>query len=153
MQNTQLENYLRNLKARLHGLTSVQRESEMREVQQHLEALVAWHIQQGKSPDDATQAAIQQFGAPTKLGSELNGIAFGKRVVSKCAWVGRAFLIWCCWAAGQFLLLSMNEKPSDSPHLLWSHWITSAMLATWVLFSNPLIDKAVKKWNSRHNVA
>ncbi|PQV63472.1 hypothetical protein B1R32_11133 [Abditibacterium utsteinense] len=155
MQNTRLENYMKSLKARLSKLTSVERESEMREVEQHLEALIAWHIHQGKSPDDATRAAIRQFGKAERLGRDLNGIAFGKRFASKSAWIGRKLLAWCGWAALQFIVISlttswlMNGKGSYDPDRLRDYWITSAMMATSLLFSMHFTEKAVRNWKAR----
>lgn len=154
MQNTRFENYMSQLESRLKHLTSAQREEEMREVRGHLETLASWHTQQGKNPEDAVQEAIRQFGKAEQIGRELNDIALRKSFVSSASWIGQAFAIWCCLAALHFLIFSsMNDKPSDFPHLLWSRWIISAMLATSMLFINHFVDKAIKKWNSRRNVA
>ncbi|MBV9787297.1 MAG: hypothetical protein JOZ51_03935, partial [Chloroflexi bacterium] len=49
MDNRRLDDYITTLARRLQRLPQTQREEELREVRQHLEALVAGHVQRGMS--------------------------------------------------------------------------------------------------------
>ncbi len=66
-----LEKYLQTVESELEGLREQQRESELREMRQHLEAIVARLREGGASEDEAVEAAIGQFGAARRVGREL----------------------------------------------------------------------------------
>lgn len=66
-----LEQYLNQLRGSLRGMPAEEREAEVREVQQHLELLIAQRMEDGASPAEATRVAIEQFGAPTSHARDL----------------------------------------------------------------------------------
>ncbi len=62
MANSQLDHYLETMEGRLKSLPPVRRQEEMREIRQHLEALVAGHRIAGLNEDELT--AISGGGSP-----------------------------------------------------------------------------------------
>ena len=70
MHNT-LDKYLQAVAHELRGLEPEQRESELREMRGHLEAIVAQMMDGGVSEEEAVGAAIMQFGEARRVGREL----------------------------------------------------------------------------------
>lgn len=146
MQETQLESYLCSLKSQLKSFSPAEREAEIREVRQHLEALIAWHLQQGQNSAEATRLAICQFGRAERLGRDLNIGKQQNRFETSIRWVGQGFLIWCgLWLAELLFFSSMNNKPTDVPYYLSDRVLWAAVLATAALFCGHFYDKAMKK--------
>jgi hypothetical protein len=69
--HSQLENYLAAVETKLRSLPAEQRESDIVELRQHLESIMAAYKELGYSDDEAAMYAVQQFGAPKTVGSEL----------------------------------------------------------------------------------
>lgn len=69
--DSRLDKYLQALAHELRALPQAQRDSEVREMRQHLEAIIARLCEGGLSEAEATEAAIAQFGAAHKVGREL----------------------------------------------------------------------------------
>lgn len=132
MQNIRLESYIHSLESGLKRLSPAEREAQLLEVRGHLEALVASHIAQGKSPDEAARLAIRQFGAPEVLGRDLNQVALQKRFEVSALGFGKGLLLWSCLFGVNFLFYaSMNDKPTDFPFSLKDQLLWSAIPATF----------------------
>ena len=132
MQNAQLDAYINTLGSRLKALNPLQREEEMREVRQHLEALTLWHLQQGKNQDEAVELAIKQFGRAEQIGSAINKVPAQKRIWQNAGVISQLFCAWLFIATIQFLATYwMNGNTADS-HDLWdrltiSGWMSAIM--------------------------
>lgn len=71
LDDTQAEEWFRRFDAASRRLPAEERASQRREIQQHLEGLVAANEASGKSHDEAWRAALTQFGDPTKIGRKM----------------------------------------------------------------------------------
>lgn len=69
----QLETYLEQVKAQLKSLPLEKQDEEVRELRQHLLALVEVGMEIGDSEDEAVAAAIRQFGKAKRVGRALSG--------------------------------------------------------------------------------
>jgi hypothetical protein len=142
MQNIRLENYIQSLESGLKRLSPAEREAQLREVRGHLEILIASHIAQGQTPDEAARLAIRQFGAPERLGSELNRVAIRQRFASGALGFAKGLLLWSClFGVNLLFYASMNDKPTDFPFLLKDQLLWSAMMATFGFFSISMLKK------------
>ena len=91
-----LDLYLQTMESELGALEAEQRNSELREMRQHIEAIVARLVEGGLSESEAVEAAIAQFGAAREVGRELQtasarGESLG-RVVIAVLGAGAVFL-------------------------------------------------------------
>ncbi len=73
-----LETYLQTVESELGEMREARREAELREMRQHLEAIVARLTEGGLSEEEATEAAIAQFGAARQVGRELEKVGTRK---------------------------------------------------------------------------
>lgn len=69
--NKRLDSYLQKLDYELRLLPEERRAEELREIRQHLEAIVTRLMEGGLSEEEATEAATAQFGAARAVGHEL----------------------------------------------------------------------------------
>ena len=69
--NKRLDNYLQKLDHELKLLPEERRMEELREIRQHLEAIVTRLMEGGLSEEEAVEAATSQFGAAREVGHEL----------------------------------------------------------------------------------
>ncbi len=69
-----LETYLQTVESELGEMRAARREGELREMRQHLEAIVARLTEGGLSQEEATEAAIAQFGEARQVGRELKKV-------------------------------------------------------------------------------
>ena len=69
--DNRLNEYLQKLEAALGDLEAEQRTNELREMRQHIEAMVARQIERGQSSDEALTEALAQFGPPQQVGRAL----------------------------------------------------------------------------------
>lgn len=67
-----LELYLEEVKQQLKSLPKSQRETELREIAGHLDALIQAHQADGMLYGDAVSAAMRQFGCPHRVGGGLS---------------------------------------------------------------------------------
>lgn len=67
-----IEKYLFQVSCQLKDLSATRRAEEVREIAQHLQALVEEGQGQGLNESQAVRTALAQFGSPQKLGRELN---------------------------------------------------------------------------------
>ena len=146
MQSKQLDSYITTLGSRLKAMSKLQREEEMHEVRQHLEALVVWHMQQGQNQDEAVRLAIRQFGQAERIGGELNQASVRTRINTVVNIAGKFLVFWFCIATTQFLFFtSMNDKPTDFPYTLEDRLLRSAVLATGALVGFYFVMKNKKR--------
>ena len=88
-----LDKYLQAVAHELRGLEPEQRESELREMRGHLEAIVARLVEGGLSEEEAVAAACAQFGAARRVGRELRRASRKRDSRAKTAEaLGRAML-------------------------------------------------------------
>jgi len=131
MANEQLDRYVNTLSARLKKVPPAERNEELREIRQHLEALIAGYIAQGRSEEAATAEAIGQFGRADRLGRELGG-AWARRQVRRLwplvvVYVSMVLLIFGFYAL-------TNDKPTDFPYG-WVNQLLMAMVLPAGMFS------------------
>ncbi len=65
------EMYVRMMQTLMFPMPPAEREEACQEVRQHLEALVDDFRAEGHSPEEAVRLAIQQFGNPFRVGSQI----------------------------------------------------------------------------------
>lgn len=106
MANSPLDHYLETIEARLQGLLPARRQEEMREIRQHLEALVAGHRIAGLSEEEAVAAAIRQFGHAEQVGQALNQASQQQRM--RYLWL---ILIYILTVAVSFGIYVINDNP------------------------------------------
>ena len=68
---SRLEVYLNKMEIRLSSLPSDQRESDIAELRQHLESMVAAFKELNYTEDDAVMLAIEQFGRSKTVAAKL----------------------------------------------------------------------------------
>ena len=123
----QLEEYLNAFALRLNKFSAAQREDQLREIRQHLEALVASHRKSGKSEEEAISLAIAQFGRAEKIGRDLNSS------VSKSTMGRTATSLFAHWAVCTVVIYGffslMNDKPTDFPYHQSHQLILAAVMA------------------------
>ena len=91
--DSKIETYLQTMESELGALEAEQRDSELREMRQHIEAIVARLVEGGLSQSEAVEAAIAQFGAARKVGRELQTARVkGESLVQTTKAVGSASL-------------------------------------------------------------
>ena len=73
-----LETYLQTVESELGEMREARREAELREMRQHIEAIIARLTEGGLSQEEATEAAIAQFGEARQVGRELEKMGTGK---------------------------------------------------------------------------
>lgn len=121
MDDRRLDHYITTLGSRLQGLPQTQREEELREVRQHLEALVAGHTMRGMSEAEAVTAALRQFGHAEQIGKEL---AAAQRPNQPALW--RYLLMYACCVLVSFIFfVTANDKPTDFPY----GWVEQLLMA------------------------
>ena len=117
MDNPGLDRYLATLAARMQAVPAARRADELREVRQHLDALVAGNIALGRSEEAAVAAAIRQFGRAEQVGRDLNTTWQRSHATHTWTALWPAALIYLCSALfifGFFVLT--NDKPTDFPY-------------------------------------
>lgn len=80
-----LETYLQTVESELGEMREARREAELREMRQHLEAIVARLIEGGLSEAEATEAALSQFGEARQVGRELEKVGTRKESLLQMA--------------------------------------------------------------------
>lgn len=134
MKSERFDCYIAELETRLKSLMPQQRQDEMREVRQHLEDLALWHMQQGRSADDAVELALKQFGRAEAIGAELSGAVKEVRVRSQSRTLFGFAAYWVAIFALEYLFFySMADKPTDFPYLAKDKLVLSAVAATSAL--------------------
>lgn len=67
-----IESYLTQVGQHLRRLSTTERAEELREIEQHLQALVEQGQERGLNQNEAIKTALSQFGSSRKVGRELN---------------------------------------------------------------------------------
>jgi hypothetical protein len=135
MANQQLDRYIKTVSARLKTLTPAQRDEELREIRQHLEALIAGYLAQGRSEDTATSEAIRQFGRAEQIGREL-GSAWAQRQIRRLWPYAVAYVATALFIFGFYALT--NDKPTDFPYG-WTNQLLLALVLPAGMFTLGLI--------------
>ena len=78
-----LDLYLQTVERELGGLETEQREGELREMRQHIEAIVTRLVEGGLNESEAIEAAIAQFGAARQIGRELQTARAGRESLGR----------------------------------------------------------------------
>ena len=97
--SSKLDKYLQSVAHELRGLPEHKREEELREMQQHLETIIARGIESGASEDDATHVALQQFGSAREVGRKLRSVGLRRESV------GRVVAAPLCGVLGNLVLI------------------------------------------------
>ncbi|MES2462427.1 MAG: permease prefix domain 1-containing protein [Armatimonadota bacterium] len=72
MTNLKLEQYVEKVAVNLKSLPESERTSQLDELRQHLESLVAARRAEGESEEIATETALKQFGSAREIGADLS---------------------------------------------------------------------------------
>jgi hypothetical protein len=130
MDNRRLDDYITMLARRLQGLSQTQREEELREVRQHLEALVAGHVLRGLSEAEAVDAALRQFGRAEQIGKELAAA----QQPSRPLWQYLLMYAGCVLVILLFFVTA-NDKPTDFPYDWQDQLLLALVLPAGVLIA------------------
>lgn len=117
-----------------------ERDEELREIRQHLDALVAGNIALGHTEDEAVSLTIHQFGRAEQVGRSLNEIWAGGSAKQTRSSLRLSVLIYFCSAVfifGFFVLA--NDKPTDFPYS-WADQILLAMIMPIGILAKSLFD-------------
>ncbi|RYG72736.1 hypothetical protein EON80_03875 [bacterium] len=76
----QLEAYLQQIEKHLKGLTPSEKEGQLLEITQHLQTLTARERAVGLSETEAVKVAMQRFGKPAEIGSDIIEASAGKKL-------------------------------------------------------------------------
>jgi uncharacterized membrane protein len=135
----QLEAYLNTFATRLGKLPGAQRDDELREIQQHLELLIASHREQGKSEEEAVRLAISQFGRAEKIGRDLSEANSKSNKAHSAVSAVVVTSVSMFVAYGFFSL--MNDKSTDFPYHESDKILLAAVLAMAGFSIRHLLDK------------
>ncbi len=137
MDNPRLEQYLMTIAAGMKTAPAKQRDEEVEEMRQHLEALVARHIAQGRGEDAAVEAAIRQFGRAEQVGRGL------ERTWQRSLWApALIYLVSTLLIFGFFATAS--DKPTDFPYDLGDQILLAIVIPCGVL-----IKTVFNRWSTR----
>ncbi len=130
MADQRIERYLATIAGRLRSLPPSLREEELREVRQHLDALVASHRARGADESAAVDAALRQFGRPERIGRQI-GTVWARRRPPRLwpALVSYPLLVVAIFA--MFTLL--NDRPTDFPYELGDRLVLAMALPAALL--------------------
>ena len=141
MDNSPLDRYIADLGARLRALPPAARDEELREVRQHLDALVAGHLAQGQSEEEAIEAALRQFGRAEQIGRQLLR-AWEKNRVPRLWLHAVAYLFMVALIYGAFA--TANDQPTDFPR-----WVGTQILLALTLPAGTLVIQVVRYLRTR----
>jgi hypothetical protein len=135
MSDTTVNEYLAQLSARLKALPADRREEELREIRQHLDALVAGHVHRGKTEAEAVQAAIRQFGHAERIGAEL-GDACARAGETRSWWKSLLVqsLVFVCYFAMVFGFFTSITGPGDLPFIKLENRLLISLTLTSLAF-------------------
>ena len=122
--DNRLNEYLQKLEAALGALGVEQRTGELREMRQHIEAMVARQIELGQSPDEALTEALEQFGPPQRVGRSLCAARAGESPGRVLTAVLGALTIYV-WFSGMSSLLFGAAQGL----LGWVAWLIPLVMA------------------------
>jgi hypothetical protein len=140
--DVRIDAYCAQLDARLVGMPEAQRRELEQELRQHLAALVAAYEELGRTPEEATAAALARFGDPVRIGRRLARETRGRWVCgpSPCGrsrWVRAALLIGLNTAAWTFggMMKTGGAFPASLHDAPWGALIGLVMWLTeqWLL--------------------
>lgn len=78
--NARLEQYIEEMATAMRGMSEETRQSELTEIRQHLQSLIAEQEEQRRDTVEATNAALQQFGTAREVGEMLNPTSLRRRL-------------------------------------------------------------------------
>jgi hypothetical protein len=140
MPNRQLDEYIAAIGERLQALAPGRRDEELREIRQHLEALVEGYIAQGYGKQEAIVAALRQFGPVERIGAELREVLETRRV-APLQGLWKPALIYLISVALIFgFFITANDKPQDFPYERADQILLALVLPLGV-FAKVLIDE------------
>ena len=103
-------------------LPESRRESELREMRAHLEAIVARLVEGGASEDEAGEAAMAQFGEARSLGRELERSSVGREAWWRAAVAGLCSLgiyVLLMLALSGLVSLLLSSRVNWTKHTDW----------------------------------
>ena len=120
-----LEQYLETVRAGLKQLPSEEREKEITELRQHLDALVLAGCESGETETVAIAQAVAQFGQASTVRRRLL-VAYRRRRLAafRQSWLGAFLLTVCVYYLGIFFGVLLDyfvpwETQGDLTFLLW----------------------------------
>lgn len=102
--DSRIDKYLQTVESQLRDLSQEQREEEVREMRQHLEALASRLVEGGASEAAAIQSAIEQFGPPRQVG---RSVRWASRHSQKRRRAWATLLAMACHGVGWLLIVGL----------------------------------------------
>ena len=130
MDNPEVERYLAAIDVRLRALPPTRRDEELRELRQHLAALVDGHRARGLSEDEAVAMALRQFGRAEQIGQDLHEAWARPGQPQLWPWVF-AYLGFVALIFGAFA--TANDQPTDFPYHLGDQLLLALALPAGTL--------------------
>lgn len=126
-----LETYLQTVESELGEMREARREGELREMRQHLEAIVARLTEGGLSEEEAVEAAIAQFGVARQVGRELEKVGTRKESLLR-------ILLAPIGAAACAMILSSAtvtlQEVIASVTMPWTQYLVLFFVTIWPIF-------------------
>ncbi len=151
--DSRLEKYLQTVEVELDGLREQQRESELREMRQHLEAIVARLVEGGLSREEAIEAATAQFGAARSVGRELRVVGEGREPLWRIVLAPVCGTL-CATALSSVLLPHVDElaiKLAGSMSTGWWQYLAWSFVLSWpiTLAAGAVAGFVSPRWGGR----
>ena len=125
VMNKRLDPYLQKLDHELRPLPEDRREEELREIRQHLEAIVTRLMEGGLSEEEAVEAATSQFGEAHAVGHELVKVV--PMAESPVRLLAASVCAVTCYLSLNLLLLLLSIQPGLIADLIPSLKSTPAL--------------------------
>jgi hypothetical protein len=151
--NNGLDRYLAAVAHEMRGLSEERRAAEMREIEQHLRALISRGVEAGAGEEEASAAALAQFGDARRVGRDLRrahpkaettfDVVLAPLAALSCH-IALYMLGMCLMVAFEHMMLKgwvSSPLHSIAMRLLWwnpwvAHWSSDTTLPAYTLLSN-----------------
>lgn len=135
--HSRLEQYLDEVDRRLEALPSWERREWREEAQAHLQALADAHQELGRTPEEAVEAAILQFGDAERLGQELRRTSLSVRQEARessrqLAWSTHALAWFTAVSIGSINLWLFGIHRAQELGSRGGLWTPTAILVFWL---------------------
>ena len=148
MANSRLDEYLATVETRLQSLSELERDEQMTELRQHLEALITARQRQGEGEEAATESAIRQFDQAQEVGADLSRSVWRMRLKRLPENLVFALYVISAVTLVQFairfgvhpLLRLLSEallKPTATPHasLVYPNYLNISVILGFAVFA------------------
>jgi uncharacterized membrane protein YhaH (DUF805 family) len=127
MANNRLEQYVETIAAKLKSLPEAERDQQIAELQQHLQAMIADAYERGDNEESAVREAIRQFDASGRVGANLRRVGLRGRLRRTSDFVTSVLL---CGALGM-VYLALNTLVIPLVTGAASHPFSAGVVPAW----------------------